>query len=316
VPGLLGAGGALLPPAPAPDGEWTASARYSLLDVERHFEARGKRRLDYCSSRGTRELSFRGLPAGRVVAELGELAERYRLSEVVFRDEDFFADGGRAEAIAASLAELPLRLGWRASLRPEDAGAGGRARLDRLRSSGCRSVRVSVPADVPARGPLRDAVLEAARRLHEVGLHARFELTVSEPGSKRQILAGMVSLARTLSALDHSFETPLRRVSSLPPPGPVGELGQGEDGGGIEAWIARAEAPWPDPRAERRLRRASFYLAEGQRAPGRRLSKQLLRMLALLRTRLGYFGLDFERGAVELSALLRTGRPRPAPVAD
>jgi hypothetical protein len=309
VRGLLVVEGAMLPAEPPPEGDWTARARYSLLDVERHFQARGKRRLDYCSSRGTRELSFRGLAAERVVAELGELAERYRLSEVVFRDEDFFGDRCRGAAIAASLGELPVRLGWRVGLRPDDVLDGGAARPELLRRSGCRSVRVSVPADVPARGPLRDKVLAAATLLHEAGLAARFELTVSEPGPKRQGLTALVSLARTLSAIDHSFETPLRRASTLPPLA-------GEEQVGIEAWIARSEAPWPDARAERRLRRASFYLGEGQRAPGKGLGKHLLRMLALLRTRLGYFGLDFERGAVELSSILRTGRPRAAPPAD
>jgi hypothetical protein len=158
---------------------------------------------------------------------------------------------------------------------------------------------------------VRDRVLEAAARLHEAGIAARFELTVSEPGPKLRGLAGMVSLARRLSALDDRFETPLRRLSPLPP-----LVQAGEDAGGLEAWAARADAPWPDPRAERRLRRASFYLAEAQRAPGRRLGQYLLRTLALLRVRLGCFGLDFERGAVDASAVLRTGRRRSAPSSD
>jgi hypothetical protein len=267
--------------------------------------------LDYCSSRGAREGVFRGLGADRVLAELGELAERHRLSEVAFRDEDFFADRGRADAIAASLVETPVRFGWRVALRPDDVLDGGPARLELLRRSRCRKLCVSVPPDLPAGGPLRDRILETAARLHEAGLAARFELAVSEPGPRLQGLAAMVSLARKLSALDHRFETPLRRLSALPP-----IVHAGEDEGGLEAWVARAEAPWPDPRAERRLRRASFYLAEGQRTPGRRLSKHLLRTLALLRVRLGFFGLDFERGAVEASALLRTGRPRVAPSLD
>jgi anaerobic magnesium-protoporphyrin IX monomethyl ester cyclase len=311
VRGLLVKDGAMLTPEPPPEAEWAARARYSLLDVERHFHARGRRRLDYCASRGSREQRFRGLAADRVVAELGELAERHRLSEVVFRDEDFFADPLRAEAIAAGLLEAPARFAWRVGLRPEDVREGGPARLELLKRSGCRSVGVSVPPDVPARGPLRDGILEAGARLHEAGLAARFELTVSEPGPKRQHLAAAVSLARALSTLDHGFETPLRRAALLPP-----AVAEGDEVVGIETWIARAGRPWSDLRAERRLRRASFYLAEGQRAPGRGLGKHLLRMLSLLRTRLGYFGLDFERGAVEISALLRTGRPRAAPSMD
>jgi hypothetical protein len=56
---------------------------------------------------------------------------------------------------------------------------------------------------------------------------------------------------------------------------------------------------------------AAFFLAEAQRDPGRRPGKHLLRMMSLLRVRLGFFGADLERHAVEASAVLRTGRSRP-----
>ena len=80
---------------------------------------------------------------------------------------------------------------------------------------------------------------------------------------------------------------------------------------GIEAWVAREAAPWSDAKAEHRLAAAAFYFTEAQRDPGRRPGKHLLRMLSLLRVRLGVFGGDFERHAVEASAVLRTGRSRP-----
>ncbi len=298
--------GAAAPGAP-PQPERTPRALYSLLDLERHFEARGARRLDYCSSRGARELGFRGLPPDRVAADLGELAERHRLSEVVFRDEDFFADSERADAIVTALAESELRFGWRVPARPEDLLERD-ARLELLRRSRCRGVRVGVPSDVPSCGPLRERAVAAARRLHEAGLAARFELTIEEPGPKLRNLAATVSLARQLSALDPRFETPLRRLAAVPPLVPAAE-----GPAGLEAWVARSEAVWSDPRAERRLARASFYFVEGQRTPGRRLGQHLLRMLSLLRIRLGFFGLDLERVAVEASSVLRTGRSRAAP---
>ena len=51
----------------------------------------------------------------------------------------------------------------------------------------------------------------------------------------------------------------------------------------------------------------AFYFAEAQRTPGRRLGKHLLRVLSLLRVRLGFFALDLERVAVELAALAADG---------
>ena len=305
IPGIVTAGGIVPRPVPPPAPECLPRAAYSLLDVERHFEARGARRLDYCGSRGARGGRFAAFSAERVLAELGELAERYRLAEVVFQEEDFFGDAERAEAIAAGLAVRSPRLRWQAEARPQDVLDGGGARLKRLVASGCRRLHVRSPDGLPLRGALGDQILEAAVLLREADLPARFHLAVGEPGAGLAELSHAVSVARRLSALDGRFETPLLRVPRVPPVAPPAD-----DGASLEAWAAREDAPWPDARAERRLSSAAFFLAEAQRDPGRRPGKHLLRMLSLLRVRLGFFGADLERHAVEAAAVVRTGRAR------
>jgi hypothetical protein len=104
--------------------------------------------------------------------------------------------------------------------------------------------------------------------------------------------------------MDGRFETPLSRRARGP------RLEGEDERDGLEAWAARERAPWADPRAERTLSTAAFYLTEAQRDPGRRPGKHLLRMLSLVRVRVGFFRLPIERRAVEASALVRTGRPR------
>jgi hypothetical protein len=309
IPGVAVASEPLPEVRPAPPPDRWPRANYSLLDLERHFEARGGRRLDYCSSRGARDGgSWSGLPAERVLAELGELVDRHGLAEVLFQDEDFFADPRRAEAIAAGLANGDPRLGWRATARVDDVLEGGHDRLRLLSASGCRRLHVPVPPGVPARGGLRERVLDAAALLHAARLGARFEIELTGGAARLEALKASVSLARSLCALDGRFETPLRRAL---------EIGESHsDGASLEAWIARADRPWLDSRAERRLSRVSFFFREAQRPPGRRLGQYLLRTLSLLRVRLGFFALDLERLAVEASAVLRTGRPRARRRAD
>jgi hypothetical protein len=284
--------------APPPSALWPR-ADYSMLDVDRHFEARGAHRLDYCSSRGARDgATWRAIRAERVVAEVEELAERHRLSEVLFRDEDFFADPERVDAVAQGLVDGGVRLGWQAGARAEDVVAGGLERLRLLRESGCRRLHFVVPPGGQPRGLL----MEADTRLRAAGLGARFVFEVGEPGG----LDAAVSAARSLCALDGGFETPLRRTRG-PVPGP---------GRSLEDWAGGDAAPWPDARGARRLARAAFFFAEAQRAPGRRIGKHVVRLLALLRVRLGFFALDLDRLAVEASALLRTGRARRAASGD
>jgi hypothetical protein len=288
-------------PATPPTTLWPR-ADYSLLDLERHFESRGGRRLDYCSSRGARDgATWMGIRAERVVAEARELSERYQLSEVLFRDEDFFADAERVDAIAAGLLEGgPLH--WQGGARSEDVAGAGPERLRLLAESGCRKLHLVVRPGAAS----REILMEAGSRLHGAGLVGRFVFEVAEPGGGADSLQAAVAVARSLCTLDAHFETPIRRAEDLA----TGAAGSAED------WAARAEAPWSDPRAERRRARATFFFAEAQRAPGRRLGKHLVRLLALVRVRLGFFALDVDRLAVEAAAVLRTGRARRSPHGD
>jgi hypothetical protein len=291
------------PPVEAPTTLWPR-ADYSLLDVERHFDARGARRLDYCSSRGARDgATWLAIRAERVVAETSELAERYGLAEVVFRDEDFFADPERVDTIARGLLEGGAAVGWQAAARAADVVAAGAERLRLLRESGCGRLLVTLLPGETA----RERVLEAGARLHEAGLAARFVFEVGSPGAGAFGLDVAVAAARALSALDGRFETPIRRSRAVAPAPP---------GRSLEAWAAEAGAAWPDSRAERRFARTAFYFAEAQRPPGRRLGQHVARLLALVRVRLGFFALDLDRRAVEASTVLRTGRRRRDALAD
>jgi B12 binding domain len=288
-------------PAPPPTTLWPR-ADYTLLDLERHFESRGCRRLDYCSSRGARDgPTWMGLRAERVVAETRELSERYGLAEVLFQDEDFFADPERVDAIALGMLEGgPLH--WQGGARPEDVTAAGPERLRLVVESGCRRLHLGIRPGAAG----RDVLLEAGSRLHAVGLAARFVFEVREPHDGADSLSSALPVARSLCALDDRFETPIRRVPDL----------RREGAPTLEQWAARAEAPWSDGHAERRRARATFFFAEAQRDPGRRMSKHLVRLLALVRVRLGFFGLDVDRLAVEAAAVVRTGRPRRPPPRD
>ena len=306
VPGLTlpGTSAGVAEPVVLPEADLVPRAQYALVDVERHFEARRARRLDYCSSRGTRGAAgttWSGLAAERVTAEVRELAERYRLVEVVFRDEDFFADRARVEEIARGLLAAGSGLAWRAGAEVEDVLGGTGETLRLLRASGCRQLLLRVPPGALYGGPGRERVVEAGSRLRAVDLPGRFSFELNEPGRHGDRLAAACALARTLAALDGRFETPLRRVPVLTPV---------DVGADLEGWVERAEAPWTEHRAERKLARVTFFFDVAQRAPGRRPRHHVLRLLALVRVRLGFFALDLDRLAAKASAMLRTGRPR------
>ena len=248
--------------------------------------------------------AWMAIRAERVVAEAAQLAERYRLSEILFHDEDFFGDPARVDEIAQGLVDGGERLGWQAGARPQDVVASAPERLRLLAESGCRRLHLGVAPGVPP----RELLMEAGSRLHEARLAARFVFDVAEPArsirrARRRGRGGPVALRAR------------REVRDLDPSG-VGAAAGPAEGLSLEGWARDAEAPWPDARAERRLARATFFFAEAQRDPGRRLGKHLVRLLALVRVRLGFFALDVDRLVVEASAILRTGRSRRATRVD
>jgi hypothetical protein len=308
LPGVALRAWAVPRPLAPPSPEATPPARYALLDLERYFDIRGGRRLDYCSSRG-QSLAGGGswaFPPERVGAELGELAERYPPLTVLFQDGDFFAEASRAEAIARALLEVRPRLAWEVAARPEQILATGEDGLRLLVESGCGRVHVLVPPGTVLLGSQRNVVLEAAKVLDRVGLAGRFVLEVDLPRRGHDTLTTAVSIARALTRMNPRFETPLERRRVYPPD----EDPDGKPPSAIEEWAVREEASWPDRRAESRLERRRFYIAEAQRSPGRRLGKRLVHLLARARVKTGFFRMDLERAAVHASALLRTGRPR------
>jgi hypothetical protein len=310
LPGVALQTWAIPRPAVPPRPDATRPARYGLLDLERYFDIRGGRRLDYCSSRARPGEGGKGwwaLPPERVAAEVGELAERYWPLTVLFQDSDFFSDVPRVEAIARLLLEHRPLIGWEVAGRPEELLESGEETLRLLVESGCRRIHAVVPPGATLVGSGRQVVLEAASLLDRVGLPGRIVLEVDPPRRGHDTLAAAVSVARSLSRMGTRFETPLERRYLYPP---AEDLEGGSPPSDLEEWAAREEARWPDRRAESRLERRRFYIAEAQRPPGRRPGKRLVHLLARARVRTGFFRFGLERAAVHASSLLRTGAPR------
>src|SRR5580658_5859406 len=104
---------------------------YGLIPVERYFELKGKRQLDYISSQGC---NFRcafcsdpfvygrkwvGLEPTRMALTLKELWDRYHFDDVNFQDETFFTRASRVAAFAEQLTDTGIRISWAATMRAD-----------------------------------------------------------------------------------------------------------------------------------------------------------------------------------------------------
>jgi len=316
------------PRGPFDPTRW-ARADYGLLELDPYFRARGARRLDYCSSRWPwpslprpagegAPLEWSALSPDRVVAEMREIGLRLRPEEVAFQDHDLFADPRRAEAIGRGLLEAGVRIAWSAAGRAAVLARLGGESFRTLAASGCVRIHVQTPGDTTLGGEAGEVVLETARRLQAAGIGGRFSFRVGFPGQGADRLAEIHRLACALRRMDARFETPIRLHAPFPD-------GSGSSPAGfraperLEEWAAaglETGGPWIAAPLRRRAQRYHFFLAEAYRPPGRRWGKRLLRLVARGRVRLGFYGLDVERRAVQWSARLRGRDRRPAAADD
>ena len=133
---------------------------YDLVDMERYIQTyRGRRMFFYQSSRGcpcrcaycyNRAFNlgrWRARAAGRVVAELAALRQRYDFSLVYFLDDNFFIDQARALRILSGLKDLGLR----SSLQGVDIETLARlsdADLDAIEASGVERITIGLESGV------------------------------------------------------------------------------------------------------------------------------------------------------------------------
>jgi hypothetical protein len=196
--------------------------------------------------------------------------------------------------------------------RPEDVLETGADGLRLLRESGCGRIHVLVPSGGALLGESRRTLLEAGGLLDGARIAGRFVFYVDAPRPGYDGLAAADSVARALTRINPRFETPLQRRRVYPPE----TESAGDDPTDLAGWAEQERAPWPNRRAERRLRRRLFYLTEAQRSPGRRLGKRLVHLLARARVRTRFFAFDLERVVVDFTTLLRTGRGYRVPRRD
>jgi radical SAM superfamily enzyme YgiQ (UPF0313 family) len=294
---------------------------YSLIPVERYFEAKQRRQIDYVSSQGCRfrcgfcadpnvyKRSWTGLSPQRVGDEVADLWRRYGIEEVAFQDETFFTQPARVESICDELLARGLRVPWTATLRADQACRLDEALWRKARGAGLSRVMVGVEAgsqrtlDWMKKDMTVEQVRDTAARLRSHGIAATFNFIVGFPGEPDESVAATLSLMKELRSLSPGFETPVFYYR----PYPGTEIAEGARAQGyefprsLEEWAdfdyVGSRGPWVSEGLFRRVERAKFYArhAYGPSGPLR----WPLRAAARWRCRRDFYGFPLEKGLVE-----------------
>ena len=298
--------------------EQFAPHEYGLLDMRGYFGRKGAQQLEYVSSQGcpfscgfcSDPMVYRrrwaGLPAERVLDELGRLTRTHAITDVGMQDEIFFVDARRGLAIAEGFLAHAMGFTWTATARVEEILRFTPDELAMLRRSGLRKLVIGAESGEPEvlarirKGIEATQILESAVALEAAGIAGHFNFIVGFPFDEaadevRTTLQTIRELVRTTHGHEFALfyyapypgspifeEMAARQVAELPRT--------------LEGWArfdyVRRPGSWMSPATHRAVENFKFYegLLPRARGPLRPLAG-----IARWRSRHGVFALPVER---------------------
>ena len=207
---------------------------YGLIPVERYYELKGKRQLDYISSQGC---NFRcafcsdpfvygrkwvGLEPVRMATRLKELWDRYQFDDVNFQDETFFTKAARVEALADRIVQSGMKITWAATMRADQGVRLPPAVWQRCKDSGLRRLLVGVESGSNEvlkriRKDIKiEQVYETAETMLKYGIAGHFPFIVGFPDESDENVQASLYCAKKLRAMSPDFLTPIYYFKPYP----------------------------------------------------------------------------------------------------
>jgi anaerobic magnesium-protoporphyrin IX monomethyl ester cyclase len=277
---------------------------YALIPVERYFELKGKRQLDYISSQGC---NFRcafcsdpfvygrkwvGLEPTRMALRLKELCDRYQFDDVNFQDETFFTQRDRVQALADKIVESGMKITWAATMRADQGVRLPEAVWASCKRSGLRRLLVGVESGSNEmlkriRKDIKiEQVYQTAEKMLKYEIAGHFPFIVGFPDESDASIQATLDCAKRLRSMSPDFLTPIYYFK----PYPGSELVIEAVARGfrlpatLEAWaqfdyVAGLPGPWVSPEKYKLIERFKFFheLAWQRVSRGKRILQQLAR---------------------------------------
>jgi radical SAM superfamily enzyme YgiQ (UPF0313 family) len=290
---------------------------YRLIPVERYYELKGKRQLDYISSQGC---NFRcafcsdpfvygrkwvGLDPGAMVGKLRALWEQYRFDDLNFQDETFFTKRERVRAMAQGIVDAGLKFTWAATMRADQGVRLPEDVWQLCRRSGLRRLLVGVESGDEAmlerikKDVSLAEVFATAERMRHLGIAGIFPFIVGFPDESDASVAATIACARKLRAMSADFETPIFYFKPYPGSAIVAEavargftLPDSLADWSTFDYVQGLPGPWVSPAKYQLIERFKFFLDLASRRRGERDS--LLKRIARLRCERNEFRFPIE----------------------
>ncbi len=179
------------------------SPAYELVDFDAYEKVRGMREVgypssvgcpyacNYCTDQVFYKRRFNAYRAERVVAEVTDLVQRYRLQEVAFLDSNFPVDVRRAVAIARGFVDSGVKFRWTVQASTDLLCRMSDDEVRLLAESGLthmgfgtESASQDVLALMNKKHQRIADVFETARKTEQAGMRVTFNVILGYPGER------------------------------------------------------------------------------------------------------------------------------------
>ncbi len=271
------------PPRPLQDMDDFPPPDFNLIQVERYFQLKGKRQLDYIASTGcpfrcafcadpyVYGRNWKGVAPTRLGSEIEMLWRRYRFEDLNFQDETFFTYQKRVAAIAEEFLQRDVHFSWAATLRADQGTRLPEEVFKLCKRSGLRRVLIGVESGSPhiikmiTKDTRLEQILTSAELCVRHDVAVIFSFIVGFPGETTDDVQATLDLVKKLRAMSPKFETPIFYYK--PYPGSQLTIQGTDDDSMPQTLMEWAEfdyvdgdtGPWVSAETYRRVERFKFY---------------------------------------------------------
>lgn len=200
---------------------------YDLIDLERYFEAKGRRQFDYFSSSGcffrcafcadpfVFNRKWSAIDPERIGEELAYWQSRVPFTDVNFQDETFFTYRKRVVDIAEEFIKRDLNITWAATMRADQGDRLEEEDFALLKRSGLRRVLIGVESgsqemmDWMKKDIKLEQVFNCAERCRRHNIAVVFPFIVGFPNETEANFRETLKVAARLKSMKHDFTTPI-----------------------------------------------------------------------------------------------------------
>jgi len=256
---------------------------FELINVERYFELKGKRQLDYITSIGCHfRCAFcadpyvynrqrKAIEPERLVTHLAQLWRKYRFNDVNFQDESFFTYSDYVATVAEGFIEQKLKFSWAATMRADQGKRMPDEIYQLCKDSGLRRLLIGVESGAPAiiKKIQKDTTLEqivySAEKCLQFDLEAIFSFIVGFPGETSDDVRKTLDFIKKLKSMNPKFSTPV--FIFKPYPGSKIALDISDElPRTLEEWVqfdyvgcTADSSPWLPPQMKKYIENFKFY---------------------------------------------------------